>query len=246
MATEIYESLHPKSEYFDKTRKLSPEEYFKRLAQSSTLYVGNLSIYTREEAIYELFSRCGQIKLFKIGLNKLNNTPCGFCFIEYNTREEAEYAIDCVSRTYLDDRIIRCDWDIGFEEGRQYGRGKSGGQVRDEFRTYEDPGRGELIKKKDENYQNRERDDRGNYRRDNNYRGGRGGHRGNYRGNYDNRDRSRQDYRHHDRNDRHYDRNDRSERNDRNERNESYNNQRNNDSDSDQEDNYRRKKTKAD
>lgn len=36
--------------------------------------------------------------------------------------------------TKLDDRVIRCDWDIGFREGRQYGRGKSGGQVRDEYR----------------------------------------------------------------------------------------------------------------
>ena len=26
-------------------------------------------------------------------------------------------------------RIIRTDWDAGFIEGRQYGRGKSGGQV---------------------------------------------------------------------------------------------------------------------
>ena len=34
-----------------------------------------------------------------------------------------------VSGTKLDDRIIRTDWDIGFVEGRQYGRGKSGGQV---------------------------------------------------------------------------------------------------------------------
>jgi nuclear cap-binding protein subunit 2 len=30
----------------------------------------------------------------------------------------------------------------GFEEGRQYGRGKSGGQVRDEYRTDYDVGRG--------------------------------------------------------------------------------------------------------
>jgi hypothetical protein len=30
----------------------------------------------------------------------------------------------------LDDRIVRTDWDAGFKEGRQYGRGKSGGQVR--------------------------------------------------------------------------------------------------------------------
>ena len=34
-----------------------------------------------------------------------------------------------ISGTKLDDRIIRTDWDIGFIEGRQYGRGKSGGQV---------------------------------------------------------------------------------------------------------------------
>ena len=34
-----------------------------------------------------------------------------------------------VSGTKLDDRIIRTDWDMGFEEGRQFGRGKSGGQV---------------------------------------------------------------------------------------------------------------------
>lgn len=34
-----------------------------------------------------------------------------------------------ISGTRLDDRIIRGDWDAGFVEGRQYGRGKSGGQV---------------------------------------------------------------------------------------------------------------------
>jgi len=30
----------------------------------------------------------------------------------------------------LDDRVIRTDLDVGFSEGRQFGRGKSGGQVR--------------------------------------------------------------------------------------------------------------------
>lgn len=34
-----------------------------------------------------------------------------------------------VNGTRLDDRIIRTDWDAGFIEGRQYGRGKTGGQV---------------------------------------------------------------------------------------------------------------------
>ena len=35
-----------------------------------------------------------------------------------------------VSGTKLDERIIRCDLDLGYREGRQFGRGKSGGQVR--------------------------------------------------------------------------------------------------------------------
>lgn len=42
----------------------------------------------------------------------------------------------------MDERIIRTDLDPGFEEGRQYGRGKSGGQVRDEYRDDYDEGRG--------------------------------------------------------------------------------------------------------
>jgi nuclear cap-binding protein subunit 2 len=40
----------------------------------------------------------------------------------------------CASSFSLDGKVIRVDWDIGFTEGRQYGRGKSGGQVRDEHR----------------------------------------------------------------------------------------------------------------
>ena len=47
-----------------------------------------------------------------------------------------------INGTRLDDRIVRTDWDAGFKEGRQYGRGKSGGQVRDEYRTDYDEGRG--------------------------------------------------------------------------------------------------------
>ena len=37
-----------------------------------------------------------------------------------------------VSGTKLDERVIRCDLDPGYRDGRQYGRGRSGGQVRDE------------------------------------------------------------------------------------------------------------------
>ena len=47
-----------------------------------------------------------------------------------------------ISGTKLDERIVRCDLDAGYKESRQFGRGKSGGQVRDEHREDYDPGRG--------------------------------------------------------------------------------------------------------
>ena len=69
-------------------------------------------------------------------------TPCGFCFVEYYTHAEALACLRYISGTKLDERIIRCDLDLGYREGRQFGRGKSGGQVRDEHRQDYDPGRG--------------------------------------------------------------------------------------------------------
>ena len=57
-------------------------------------------------------------------------TPCGFCFVEYYTHAEALACMRYVSGTKLDERIVRCDLDMGYSDGRQFGRGKSGGQVR--------------------------------------------------------------------------------------------------------------------
>lgn len=112
------------------------------LEESTTLYVGNLSFYTTEEQIFELFSKAGRVQTVIMGLNRKTRQPCGFCFVQYFQRSDAECCLKYLNQTLLDDRAIRCDWDRGFEEGRQYGRGKSGGQVRDEFRESYDEGRG--------------------------------------------------------------------------------------------------------
>ncbi|XP_033920039.1 nuclear cap-binding protein subunit 2 isoform X1 [Neopsephotus bourkii] len=145
------------SQYRDQHFRGSRQLQEKSLKVSSTLYVGNLSFYTTEEQIHELFAKCGDVKRIVMGLDKIKKTPCGFCFVEYPlwfpatdsplcsryyTRADAENAMRFVNGTRLDDRIIRTDWDAGFKEGRQYGRGKTGGQVRDEYRTDYDVGRG--------------------------------------------------------------------------------------------------------
>ena len=63
--------------------------------------------------------------------------PCGFCFVEYATRSEAKVAVDSLNRSVLDGMRIRVDWDYGFESARQFGRGRQGGQVRDEIKATE-------------------------------------------------------------------------------------------------------------
>ncbi|KAL1542796.1 Nuclear cap-binding protein subunit 2 [Salvia divinorum] len=130
------------SAYRDRRFSGTQEEYEEALLTSTTVYVGNMSFYTTEEQVYELFSRAGEIKKMVMGLDKNSKTPCGFCFVMYYSREDAEDTVKYISGTILDDRPIRVDFDWGFQDGRQWGRGRSGGQVRDEYRTDYDPGRG--------------------------------------------------------------------------------------------------------
>ncbi|CAK9022943.1 unnamed protein product [Durusdinium trenchii] len=101
-----------------------------------------MAFCTREEQVYELFSKCGDIKRVIMGLNRRDKYPCGFCFVEYFTHEQAEQAVNLLNKITLDDRVIRVDLDAGFTEGRQFGRGESGGQWRDDFREDVDEGRG--------------------------------------------------------------------------------------------------------
>ncbi|KAI8842951.1 hypothetical protein BC829DRAFT_401463 [Chytridium lagenaria] len=124
--------------YFDRRFKGTREEFFAKLHKSSTLYVGNLSFFTTEEQIYELFSKCGEIKRIIMGIDRQRKTPCGFCFVEYYNHEDALDCLKFVDKTKLDDRIIRTDLDPGYEADRQYGRGR----VRDEHRQEYDSGRG--------------------------------------------------------------------------------------------------------
>lgn len=68
-----------------------------------------------------------------------------------------------INSSKLDERIVRSDLDHGFREGRQFGRGRSGGQVRDEYRLEFDPGRGGWGHVRARQEAERERDQKANY-----------------------------------------------------------------------------------
>lgn len=58
------------SSYRDQHYKGTRYDQEKQLTHSTTLYVGNLAFFTTEEQIYELFSRCGDIRRVVMGLDK--------------------------------------------------------------------------------------------------------------------------------------------------------------------------------
>jgi len=144
----LYSDVGEVSPYLKARQKFyAPEAWDKivsALKSSVTLYIGNLSFYTDEEQVYSLFLMCGPVRRVIMGINKFTHLPCGFCFVEYYFHKDAMAARDYLNGTKLDDRVIRVDLDPGFEDGRQYGRGLTGGQVRDDRRKEYDEGRGGL------------------------------------------------------------------------------------------------------
>ncbi|KAH6566153.1 hypothetical protein BASA60_009608 [Batrachochytrium salamandrivorans] len=123
----IVPTLGAPSTYRDRRYQGGLTKLEEDLRVSTTLYVGNLSFFTTEEQIYELFSKCGEVKRIIMG---------------YHHRQDALDCMSFINSTKLDERLIRIDVDPGFVNERQYGRGRSGGQVRDEHREDYDEGRG--------------------------------------------------------------------------------------------------------
>lgn len=127
--------------YWDRSNYDSPESQMRALAKSSSLYIGNLSFDTRTSHLKALFSTIGPVKKVHLGLDRFQKTPCGFALLEYASRSDALDAVVFLSGTKLDGKVIRVELDAGFKPGRQYGRGSSGGQVRDDRRGSIDPKR---------------------------------------------------------------------------------------------------------
>lgn len=142
--SQLLKDLAPSApDYLDSRFDGTQQQFNQRLRLSSTVYVGNLSFYTTEEQVYELFSRAGCVKEVVMGLDKYKMTPCGFCFVVYYSHQDAQTCITFLNGVKLDSRPIRVDIDWGGRfETRRFGRGRSGGQVRDEHRDTFDAERG--------------------------------------------------------------------------------------------------------
>jgi len=90
----------------------------------------------REEKIWEFFTRIGEIRRIITGINRIDLSQCGFCFIEFCTSNFSVHCFKNLNGVRFYSRFLRIDLDEGFYNGRQFGRGKRGGQLIEEFEQF--------------------------------------------------------------------------------------------------------------
>lgn len=70
------------------------------------IYVGNLSTAITESRLQDLFSGYGTVSSVKVIKDRFTNEPRGFAFVEMETREAGEEAINSLNESSLDSRFI--------------------------------------------------------------------------------------------------------------------------------------------
>ncbi|SCM09664.1 nuclear cap-binding protein, putative [Plasmodium chabaudi adami] len=139
--SHLYEEVYKKRKYYDRALCNDYEDWLNKIQYSKTVYIGNLSIYTTEQQIYEHMSKAGEVENIIMGLHRTEKSPCGFCFVVYKRKEGATQSVNFLNNSILDGRIIRVDEDLGIIGKRKYGRGKTGVQKRDERNKHFDEDR---------------------------------------------------------------------------------------------------------
>ncbi|ETB56607.1 hypothetical protein YYC_05446 [Plasmodium yoelii 17X] len=139
--SHLYEEVYKKRKYYDRALCNDYEDWLNKIQYSKTVYIGNLSIYTTEQQIYEHMNKAGEVENIIMGLHRTEKSPCGFCFVVYKKKEGATQSVNFLNNSILDGRIIRVDEDLGIIGKRKYGRGKTGVQKRDERNKHFDEDR---------------------------------------------------------------------------------------------------------
>ena len=71
------------------------------------LYVGNLSFRTEEQTLQALFSEAGPVQSVRLMQDKATGQSRGFAFVEMETEEGAQAAIDRFNEQELEGRRLR-------------------------------------------------------------------------------------------------------------------------------------------
>jgi cold-inducible RNA-binding protein len=81
-------------------------DFIERKEMSVKLYVGNLAFNTTEQDLEEQFSQYGQVSSASIMTDRDNGRSRGFAFVELDSKESAQAAIQALNGKELDGRAL--------------------------------------------------------------------------------------------------------------------------------------------
>ncbi len=94
---------------------------------ASRLYVGNLSYSTTDDGLRDFFAAAGNVKSAEVVIERSSGRSKGFGFVEMETDEGANNAMNQLNGQMLDQRPIRIDFAKPKEDRpRSFGGGGSG------------------------------------------------------------------------------------------------------------------------
>lgn len=97
------------------------------MSQNNKLYVGNLSFKTTDDTLAEAFRPFGNVKRASVVTDRETGRARGFGFVEMETDEEAQSAIDALNGSMLDGRPIQVNVARPREDRGPRGGGGGGG-----------------------------------------------------------------------------------------------------------------------
>lgn len=89
--------------------------------EGKRLYVGNLTYSVNEANLRDLFGAYGDIESVKVIEQK------GFAFVEMETSEQAQAAMDALNETQYEGRTLRIDEARPMQPRNNFGGNRSGG-----------------------------------------------------------------------------------------------------------------------
>ena len=92
-----------------------------------TIYVGNLSFQAEQEDLLDLFSQYGEVSKCSLPLDRETGRKRGFGFVEMNTDEDEQKAIDDLQNVEWMGRMIRVNKATPRERTGGSGGGGGGG-----------------------------------------------------------------------------------------------------------------------
>lgn len=117
-----------------------PLEPLTHEAEEKRIWVGNLDTRLTEFQLIKILKKYGNVKKFDFLFHKagpLKGFPRGYCFVTYETKQQAEYALDCLHGKLLFSKTLAAKWanNVPTEDLTTKRHGSSLGVVKKEQKT---------------------------------------------------------------------------------------------------------------